>query len=276
MAKKKNQDAPTLDIVRAVAEKIARDRGCNITEVTGEEIRAITGGSDGYVGAHLQTIKLEHIRADRFDVKQLPVALRSALSESHQAFQQRGEETGRAEGKITQDLFDQICKKNSELEAEVARLEQQLATTELERKTEKLDYDNNLMSIKVEKQSLANHLASAQQSLADASKQLKDLNYELGHTTSQVKGLEDSNSQKDQIIHSLNQQLNERTVMHETISKEASDQKQRADLLSLHNHDLVSVKELLERRVEEATSRAAKAEAELTVYKNSHLPSGKK
>lgn len=274
---KSNSDKPTLEVVRAVAEKMARDTARSVREVTVPELHKDLSGSDGYLGAHLQTVKIECARAERFDTNRLPALLVSGLCEVLEMFQKRGEETGRAEGKITQELYEQICQSNDVLVAKVATLEQQLEKMELEHKVEKHDHDTKMQDAQVEILTLTNNYNSTQHSLAETTRQLGDAKHELGVQTGQAKGLEGLVSAKDQMITDLNQRLSEAENKLETAETEASQQKQIAGLLNMRNNDLSTELSNLKNELQTAYQRAADAEAELRVRAvKSAAPSKKK
>lgn len=275
MAKKKDQDTPTLEVVRAVAEKIARDNGCRLDEITLPALREALSGSDGYLGAHLQSIRIEATRAARFDTSSLPIQLLSGLCEVIERFQKRGEEIGRAAGKITQELFDQICQRNTALEASVDELERKLADVVLEHKAEELDFNTKMQGAQVEIKSLANNVTSMQQSLADATQKLSEAQYDLGAKTARVEELEKIVSAKDQTINTLNERLAETTNKYTSAAEAANSHKQRADLLNWRSDDLNKEKERLQNELTTANNRAAEAEAELKILNKKAPAPGK-
>lgn len=265
---KRDKTSVTIDQVRAAAELVAKKTDRAIEEVTVAQVAEILGeGSDGYLGAHLQTVKLEFVRAKRLDTSSLTPLLSALRYELDRACN-NGLETGRAESRVTQDLFNEICDRNIALEGRAMDLEQQLAASESERKAEKLDRDNDRQKI----QALTSNIANLQGVVADTSKQLNDANFQLGNKTAQINELETIVSKTDKVIGDLKQSLSDANIRLETAVGEARDHKQRADLLSMRNEDLRGFNADQAAKLDAANKRAATAEAQLAVINSSKTP----
>jgi chromosome segregation ATPase len=73
-------DEITLSLVRAVMEKIARDKKCDLAKIGIQQVQEVLKNkNNGTVGALIKQVRIEFVNSERFDRSDLPRELKSAI-----------------------------------------------------------------------------------------------------------------------------------------------------------------------------------------------------
>ena len=256
----------TIDLVRAGSEKVARERGVTVLEVTNKEMKEFLGrGNDGYIGAHLQTVKIEYARSKLLDEKQVSHQVNAAIYDLLKRISDNSREVALTEAEITQQMFDEICERNIEHEEALTYTQKELADLRQEHADVVRDLTTELQSTQAEKSSLNVRLEDEQKRTDKADKGLLTAREELAAITVKLGQVENEQN-------GLQNMLEERSTRLQEFERELSQSRdavakteQRADLLTLRNEDLTQESDKLKKKLEALAERAAKAEAEVKI-----------
>jgi chromosome segregation ATPase len=258
----------TIDLIRASTESIARERRVTVLEVTNKNVKDfLKRGNDGYIGAHLQTVKIEYIRSKLFDEKLVSHQLNAAIYDLNKLCSDNAREVALAEAEITQQMFDEICERNTELEEAVNSKEQQL-TEQMHIHTGQIHkLESTLHTTQMEKNTIEVRHTDTLQAKDKAEQMLGDAQVERGAMKSTLVQFESQRVEQEATTKELKEKLEQ--LEQECDMARDSNQKaqQRADLLTWKNEQFIEENTELKRKLELAIERTANAEAQTKVLK---------
>lgn len=267
MAQTKN--SPTLKNVTTVAYGIAKERGISILEVTAKDIIDVMGkGSDGYLSAHLQTLKCEYLASKCFEAKDGCVSVMASVNNLIDDCVKKAEERIRAEAKVTQELFDEVCKKNADLYAELAAREQELVTLRNELATQLQTLNEELIKLRDENQQLRMSRDLAEKGQKDAVAQLHTVQHDLGAAQTKLARAEADCATADREKAALQKSVEQEREERKKAEKEAANSDKLADLSEWKRRHAESENAKLKEEVAVLLGREAAALAQLELLKN--------
>ncbi|MDG5469958.1 hypothetical protein P9J64_16690 [Deltaproteobacteria bacterium IMCC39524] len=258
----------TVDQVRAVAEQYARDNQISIFDVTVRIVRdLLKRGSDGYIGAHLQTVKLEAAHAQLFCEKQISQQLMAAIYDELKRYTGNSRKVALSEAAVTQQMFDEICERNTELEAALASEKQQLTEQQHANNEKAHRLESELNTAQMEKNALEARHTDVLESKEKTEQILGDTQIELRALKSQASQFKAQCAEKDAVMKELQEELKRLKREHETAHNSNQKAEQHAELLTWKNNQFMDENKKLEKKLELAIERSANAEAQLKVVK---------
>ncbi|MDH3807029.1 MAG: hypothetical protein OET55_00075 [Desulfuromonadales bacterium] len=268
MAKTKDNEV-TINQVRAIAEQIVRDRNVTIVEATTRDVKDILKrGSDGYIGAHLQTVKIEYARAKLLEEKDISPHYNAALYDEIKRHTGNAREIALAEAAVTQEMFDEVCELNIELENQLDQDKKELAqiqTAFIEKEKELEDVLRDAGTGKTANDNLLRDALSkadkSENNLSEALKELTTAREELVATTTKHELAEEERVKLLEAHIELNERL-------QKLIEDKAKAEQKVESLSLANKSLEKKGLDQDKRYEKAVERAARAEALLEAQTN--------
>jgi chromosome segregation ATPase len=258
----------TIDLIRASTESVARERRVTVLEVTNKNVRDfLKRGNDGYIGAHLQTVKIEYARSKLLDEKQGSHQVNAAIYDLLKLHSDNSREVALAETEITQQMFDEICERNTDLEEALDSKKQQLTEQKHVHTEQVHQLESTLHTTQMEKNAMEVRHTDTLQAKDKAEQMLGDAQVERGAMKSTLVQFESQRVDQKATVTELKEKLER--LEQECDSARDSNQKaqQRAELLTWKNEQFIEDNTELNRKLELAIERAANAEAQLKVVK---------
>lgn len=276
MAKKENP--VTLEMVWGAAQAAAQKFGCSIQELTNDQVKKhMSHGSPGCIAAFLRQVKIQVLDSKAFDINVFSPGFKAGIVAEFRRFVDQAVAEARQEARVTEEMFDGICKDLDAAQETIVTLRNDLAASTSRGSDE-------IRRLELEQATTRERLAAAetaQAALAEAREEITRLNARLAEGTSELSAERSKASSLDQRLTDSERQreaaaqkaaLAEQRATHaESI---VTEQKERVrdlrDELSQANSDRTAlqarVTELLE-RLGLAETRAAVAEAQLPTEK---------
>jgi len=263
----KNEEI-TFNLVLATAEKSARDRNVTILEVTNRDVKNILGrGNDGYIGAHLQTVKIQYAQAKLLSEKQVSHQLNAAIYNEIKRFTDNSREVATSEAAVTQQMFDEVCERNIELEEALDSKIRQLSEQLHVHTEQTLHLETEIHTSQIEKTAIEAVHNSNLQSKNQVEITLGEAQGELGALKNQLGQFETQRAEQDAVTRELQEELKLLKQENDTARDSHQKAEQRAELLTWKNEQFMKENEGLKEKLELAIERSAIAEAQLQVVK---------
>jgi len=126
----KNENPVTLEMTWGAAQAAARKHNCNIQELTNSQVREhMPHGSDGCVAAFLRQVKIQDLDTKVFDLNVISPGFKAGIVAEIRRFVDQAVETARKEARVTEEMFDEICKGMDEAQETIATLRNDLAAS---------------------------------------------------------------------------------------------------------------------------------------------------
>jgi len=259
-----DNDEITLQRVQTAAEQVARSLNKPVQEVTNREVKEnLKRKNDGYIGAHLQTIKIEHVRAKLLEEKDVSPHYSAAFYDEIKRHADNAREVALAEAEVTKQMFCEICESNNALEESLADKNKEIIELQRDHAEVVQNLSNDLNTSQTEKSALEVRLKDALDRLDKTGQELNDVradhavaSVELSHVTKERDELQDtSKTQKDR-IQEVEKELTQSC-------DEVRKAEQRAELLNWKNDEILRERDEARQKLDVMTERAATAEAQL-------------
>jgi len=259
------REGVTIEQVRdAAAKAVLLNKKGDIEDVSAQDIAdVLRRGSDGYIGAHLQTVKREVLMARYYDTIALSAQFKAALVDETNRITDSTKEYVLKDSGMTQALFDEICTLNAGLNEELADLKEKHQRLSQGHDVALTAHKDGMAAAAVEIERLTARCTDAEQAKLEAVGRLNEVQTGLGVMTERAKNLDATLGEKEAEAKELRHLL--RTA--EEGRTKAGDRANRAEALNQslqwRVESLDGDKSDLQNRLEAAIERAAKAEAEL-------------
>jgi chromosome segregation ATPase len=184
----------TLEQVRAIMEKLARDEECCITQIEIQQTQAILGkGNNGTVGAYVKQVKHEFSKSKEYDRANISMQLKSMLMEEIDRFADNARDnanenldTIERDNEELRHLNIQVHEANDELQKQIQAL-QDKTNTDLRIAAEDLaKAQERLASAQENQTTLTTNLESCRSDLKAANEENRRLSKESGRMEAEI------------------------------------------------------------------------------------------
>jgi len=125
----KNENPVTLEMTWGAVHAAARRYNCSIQELSNSQVREhMSHGSDGCVAAFFRQIKIQDLDAQAFDVAVSPSLKAEFVAEIRRRVDHAVDAT-RQEARVTEQMFDAICKDLDAAQETISSLRHDLAAS---------------------------------------------------------------------------------------------------------------------------------------------------